>query len=122
MTQAAAYLRVSPEDQVGEDKFGLTDQRATIDSFAKAQGFELARVYSDEGISGATMDRPGLQDLLAEADNGIFEVVIVVKLDRLARGLMPQLWIEKELLRHNVGLISVAEPFREQDPADILLR
>lgn len=122
MARAAAYLRVSTEGQVGEDKFGLADQRTAIDGFVKAQGYELVKTYADEGISGATMDRPELQELLADAAAGAFDVVIVAKLDRLARDLMAQLWIEKELLRHNVELISVAEPFRGQDPANVLFR
>ena len=122
MARAAAYLRVSTENQAGEDKFGLADQRASIEAFAQAQGLELVRVYADEGASGATMERPALQALLTEARSGAFELVIVAKLDRLARDLMAQLWIEKELLRYNVELISVAEPFRGQDPANVLFR
>lgn len=68
------------------------------------------------------MDRPGLRDLLAAAARGEFKAVLVAKMDRVARDLMAQLWIEKELLRGEVELVSVAEPFRGQDPANILFR
>lgn len=122
MTKAAAYLRVSTDGQVGEDKYGLADQKSAIKVYARAQGFEVVAWYSDEGISGATMDRAGLQDMLTDASSGDFKAVIVAKMDRIARDLMAQLWIEKELLRCSVELISAAEPFRGQDPANVLFR
>jgi site-specific DNA recombinase len=121
MTKAAGYLRVSGEGQIGEDKYGLAAQREAVETYAKAQGYEVAEWYVDEVISGATLDRPELTRLLNDA-GGKFAFVIVAKMDRIARDLMAQLWIEKELLRGNVELISVAEPFRGQDPANVLFR
>ena len=122
MTKAAGYLRVSGEGQIGEDKYGLAAQREAIETYAKAQGYEVAEWYVDEAVSGATLDRPELTRLLNDAAGGKFAVVLVAKMDRVARDLMAQLWIEKELLRGDVELISVAEPFRGQDPANVLFR
>ena len=68
------------------------------------------------------MDRPGLQELLQDSGNERFGVVIVAKMDRIARDLMSQLWIEKELLKNGAELVSAAEPFRGNDPANILFR
>jgi len=121
MTKAAGYLRVSGEGQIGEDKYGLAAQREAIETYAKAQGYEVAEWYVDEAVSGATLDRPELTRLLNDA-GGKFAFVIVAKMDRIARDLMAQLWIEKELLRGDVELVSVAEPFRGQDPANVLFR
>jgi site-specific DNA recombinase len=121
MAKAAGYLRVSTEGQIGEDRFGLEAQREAVEAYAKAEGYEVAEWYVDEAVSGATLDRPELTRLLNDA-GGKFAFVIVAKMDRIARDLMAQLWIEKELLRGNVELISVAEPFRGQDPANVLFR
>jgi site-specific DNA recombinase len=121
MAKAAGYLRVSTEGQIGEDRFGLEAQREAVEAYAKAEGYEVAEWYVDEAVSGATLDRPELTRLLNDA-GGKFAFVLVAKMDRLARDLMAQLWIEKELLRGNVELISVAEPFRGQDPANVLFR
>jgi len=121
MTKAAGYLRVSGEGQIGEDKYGLAAQREAVEAYAKAEGYEVAEWYVDEAVSGATLDRPELTRLLNDA-GGKFAVVLVAKMDRVARDLMAQLWIEKELLRGDVELISVAEPFRGQDPANVLFR
>jgi DNA invertase Pin-like site-specific DNA recombinase len=120
--KAAAYLRVSTDGQVGEDKFGLPSQQEAIQDFARSNGLEIVEWYSDEGYSGGVMERPGLQELIRDAGNNGFKIVIAAKMDRVARDLMAQLWIEKELLKSGVELVSVAEPFRGQDPANVLFR
>ncbi len=119
--KTAAYVRVSTQDQAGEDRFGLTDQKQAIEAYAKSHGHEVVAWYSDE-VSGATLDRPGLQELLTHSGKDMFKAVLVTKMDRVARDLMAQLWIEKELLRHDIEIISTAEPFRGQNPANVLFR
>ncbi len=122
MTNIAAYLRVSTANQAGEDKFGIEAQRNSIEEWAKQNDVTIVAWYEDDGISGATLNRDGLQTLLADAEQHTFTGVLVAKMDRVARDLMAQLWIEKELLKHGVELISVSEPFRGQDPANVLFR
>lgn len=122
MMKAAAYLRVSTEGQTGEDRFGLAAQKEAVEGYAQAQGVEIVGWYIDEAVSGATLDRPELTRLLADAEAEAFGTVVVAKMDRVARDLMAGLWIEKELLRCGVELVSVAEPFRGQDPANVLFR
>jgi len=119
--KTAAYLRVSTQDQAGDDRFGLSDQKQAIKAYAKSHGHEVVAWYSDE-VSGATLDRPGLQELLTHSGKDMFKAVLVAKMDRIARDLMAQLWIEKELLKHDVEIVSTAEPFRGQDPANVLFR
>mgnify|MGYP001160725052 FL=1 len=120
--KAAVYLRVSTEAQTGPDRFGLAAQLEAINTYAAQQGFDIVATFEDPGISGATLDRPGLQAMISAASRGEFEAVIVAKMDRIARDLMAQLWIEKELLKHSVEIISAAEQFRGQDPANVLFR
>lgn len=120
--KAVGYLRVSTGNQVGEDKFGLAAQKQAITTYARENGFELVEWQQDRGISGATLDRPGLSDIFAGAKEGRFAVVLVAKMDRIARDLMLQLWIEKELLKYKVEIVSAAEPFRGQDPTNKLFR
>ena len=120
--RATGYLRVSTEAQAGEDRFGLEAQTEAIRNFAKGQGYDLVSWYTDAGVSGGTLERPELQRLLEDSRTGQFEVVLVAKMDRVARDLMAQLWLEKELLRSDVEIISVAEPFRGQDATNRLFR
>ncbi len=119
---AAGYVRVSSPDQAGDDRFGLADQRHAIAAYAKSQKVEMVAWYADEGVSGAILERPQLQQMVTDANGKTFQMVLVAKMDRLARDLMAQLWIEKELLTHAVELVSAAEPFRGQDPSSVLFR
>jgi len=119
---AAGYLRVSTDAQASADRYGLESQRSDIETYAKAYGFEIGLWFVDAGISGATLDRPGLSDLLSSSLSHSFTAVITAKMDRVARDLMAQLWIEKELLKAGVEIISVAEPFRSQDATNRLFR
>lgn len=119
---AAAYLRVSTDGQVGEDKYGLAAQRQAITDFATTNGIEIVRWYSDEGYSGATLDRPALQSLITDASSFHFASVLVAKTDRIARDLFIQLWVEKELSKHDVQIISAGEPFHGSDPMTVAFR
>ena len=68
MTLAAAYIRVSSEMQVDVGA-SLPSQLSAIREFAIKNGYEIlaGHVYSDEGISARTTDRPELQRIIAEA-------------------------------------------------------
>ena len=80
MKRAAAYLRVSTLDQ--HPKTQLHDLKA----LAESRGFRVVQVYEDRS-SGARASRPGLDQLLADARRGKFEVVLVWASDRLARSV-----------------------------------
>jgi len=118
----ATYQRVSTDGQVGGDRFGLPAQLEAIKDFAERNGYEIIANFEDAGFSGSTMQRPGLQNVLLSAGQLPFRAVLVAKMDRIARDLMAQLWIEKELMKNNVEIISVAEPFRGRDSANVLFR
>ena len=121
--KGAAYLRVSTENQTGEDRYGMESQRQAIKEYCRAQGIDIIAWYEDPGISGSTLDRPGLQQLLSDASQGEFQQVIVAKMDRVARDLYASLFIEKQLLIHDIPIISVSEPLNgNDDPAVVLFR
>lgn len=115
--KVVGYIRVSTDNQV-EDGQGLEIQKDTIKKYCKEKDFELIRIYSDPGESGATIEkRQGLLELLRNAKEKKFKKVIVAKLDRIARDTFATLWIEKEFKKVDVDLFSIAEPYRWDDPA-----
>jgi len=120
--KAVAYLRVSTDAQAKEDRFGLDAQREAIDKYAKQNNIEIKKYYIDAGISGATLARPELDRLLKDSDKKTFDTVIVAKLDRIARKLFYQLWIEKELNKYDINIVSVSEPYNEQDSMTVAFR
>ena len=104
------YIRVSTEDQVREG-YSLDVQREYLINFAKQHGYEVYEVYSDEGISAGTTDRPALQKLLKDAKQKKFDLVIVYKIDRLSRRLKDLIDIADQLESYGVGFKSATEPF-----------
>lgn len=117
-----AYCRVSTEGQA-EHGMGLQIQRDAIQRFiTEHPEYELVKVFEDPGFSGASLNRPGLKALLDEAKDKRFAKIIIAKLDRLARDLYIQLWVEKELLVHGIEVISLAEAFNGRDPMTTAMR
>jgi len=81
------YLRVSSDGQKGEDKDGLKRQLRAISSFAKAHGYTIAKVFSDEGVSGTVAHnaRPAFKQLLAALYGNCIKTVVIEDVDRLGR-------------------------------------
>lgn len=88
--RAVLYLRVSTEAQV--DGYGLDAQRDAAETYARRHGWEVVAVYSDDGVSGVldAVDRPALLDALGMLRDDLADVLVVPRLDRLARRLTTQ--------------------------------
>lgn len=117
--RAAVYLRVSTLAQSEEDAYGLDVQEERARKFCNSQGYILdeAHLYTDK-ISGGTKpeDREGLSKLLAAAERGEFDCVLVYKIDRLARNLKIFLGIVEQLLALKLIFRSVTEPIDTSTP------
>jgi site-specific DNA recombinase len=109
--KAAGYARVSTDEQVAEG-VSLENQESRIRAYAESQGWELLRIYREEGYSGRIMERPELQRMLQDIRAGGIGVVLVYKVDRLTRR-QKDLWtlLEDEFEPNGVGFKSVVEPF-----------
>lgn len=111
MKNVVAYIRVSTDGQVGEDKFGLDAQREQITKYCKENDYSIQRWYSDEGESGAKY-RPGFDEIVyGEVTNPPVEAVVVAKSDRVARDINVYFCYQGMLLRKNIELISITEDF-----------
>ena len=122
-TKAFGYLRVSGKGQLKGD--GLTRQHLAIMGYAKAHDINVVKMYREEGITG-TMEasaRPAwAETLVALHSNGV-KIIIVERLDRLARDLMAQEVAIADLQKHGFTLVSVLEPdLMATDPTRILMR
>lgn len=118
---ACGYIRVSTSDQA-ENGLSLPLQREAIARYCQQHALRLLKVYEDPGRSGATIERAGLQSLLAEAKLRQFKKVVVWRLDRWSRDLYQGLWLSKELLVHGIEVVSISEPFNGQDPLTKAMR
>lgn len=116
----AIYIRVSTEDQAKEG-YSLEVQREYLESFAAREGYEVFKVYSDDGISAYSTRRSALQMLLADAKAKRFTLVIVYKIDRFSRNLKDLLMLVDELFSYGVEFKSATEPFDSTTSAGKLM-
>ena len=107
-TRIATYARVSSQEQALEGT-SMEFQDSQMTAYCQLQGWAVINSYTDPGYSGKDGNRPGLQQLLSDAKIGLFDAVLVYKLDRLARNLRLLLDIEQQLRACGVSLVSVKE-------------
>ncbi len=101
--KVALYLRVSTADQT------TLNQELELNQFCKMQGFEVFKIYKDEGISGSKTTRPALDLMLQDMRKGCFESVVVWKFDRLGRSAQHLLQVLEEMKNKKVRLIATAQ-------------
>lgn len=108
--KAFAYLRVSGESQVEGD--GFPRQRAAIKKWAEANNVRIVRWFEEKGVSGSTegVDRPAFQEMLTALLSNGTRMVLIERLDRIARDIVVQESILKELNRKGFELVSASEP------------
>ncbi len=113
--RCAIYTRKSSEEGLEQDFNSLHAQREACEAFIKSQkheGWEVVPTpYDDGGISGATIDRPALQQLLFDIKAGKIDVVVVYKVDRLTRSLADFAKIVEVFDHHGASFVSVTQQF-----------
>ena len=110
MRMAAIYARVSSEQQREENT--IASQTASLIEFAKSHDLEVPKewVFEDEGYSGATLERPGLERVRDLAAEGQIQVVLAYSPDRLSRKYAYQILLIEEFARHGVETLFVKSP------------
>jgi len=110
MKAAATYARVSSEQQKEENT--IASQTAALIEFAREQGYGVPDewVVEDEGFSGASLLRPGLERLRDLAAEGHIQAVLIHAPDRLSRKYAYQVLLTEEFARHGVETIFLKAP------------
>jgi len=111
------YTRVSTDRQA-EEGYSLAIQEEKLRAFAATMdGTVEVELLRDDGYSGGSLDRPGIQTLIREVEAGAVTHVAVMKLDRLSRSLKDTMYlIEDVFLKNNVSFISLYESFDTGTP------
>src|ERR1035438_7094729 len=110
MKMAAIYARVSSEQQ--REEHTIASQTAALIEFAKSHELEVPKewVFEDEGYSGATLERPGLERVRDLAAEGQIQAVLAYAPDRLSRKYAYQILLIEELARNGVETLFVKAP------------
>ena len=113
--RCAIYTRVSTENGLEQEFNSLHAQREAAQAYIKSQaheGWKLIRDhYDDGGFSGGSLERPGLQKLLADLRERRIDIVVVYKVDRLTRSLTDFAKLVEQFDAHGVAFVSVTQSF-----------
>ena len=113
--RCAIYTRKSTEEGLEQDFNSLDAQREACAAYVASQKNEgwvlLPQTYDDGGISGGTLDRPGIQRLLADVDAGLVDQIVVYKVDRLTRSLTDFSKLVERLDAAEASFVSVTQSF-----------
>ncbi len=120
MKAAAIYARVSSDRQKEEQT--IASQTEALIEYGRQEGYVVADnwILQDEGYSGATLIRPGLERLRDLASEGQIENVLIYSPDRLSRKYAYQILLMEEFARHGVEVIFIKSP-RASTPEEHLL-
>lgn len=116
MTQVVGYVRVSTEEQ----SISVEAQKAKLEAYANLYDLTLVETIVDFGISGKTLDRPGIQKALAILTEGQAEGLLIVKLDRLTRNVSDLGYLLSNYFE-KFALMSVSEQFDTRTAAGRLV-
>ena len=115
ISRCAIYTRKSTEHNLDLEFNSLDAQREACEAYIKSQAHEGWRLiphhYDDGGLSGASLERPALQELLAAVGSGKIDIIVVYKVDRLTRSLADFAKLVELFDQHAVSFVSVTQSF-----------
>lgn len=115
--KAAIYARYSSDNQREES---IEAQARAIKEYAEKEGIQIVKLYTDEARSATTDNRPQFLQMIQDSKLGLFDIVLVHKLDRFARNRYDSAFYKRELKQNDVRLISILENL-DDSPESIIL-
>lgn len=110
--KCAIYCRLSCDDGTIDDSSSIQTQKDALSKYALQNGYEIFKIYVDDGISGTHDQRPGFQSMLRDAELGLFQILLTKDLSRLARNyLQAGYYMEEFFPKHHIRYIAVNDNY-----------
>ena len=112
--KCAVYVRKSTEHGLEQEFNSLLNQDESCKAYIASQAFnnwEYVRTYTDTAISGGTMERPALKQMLDDMAHGLVNTVVVYKVDRLSRSILDFHNMMKYFDKYNCNFVSITQAF-----------
>ena len=107
---AALYCRLSRDDNLDTESNSISNQKKILQKAAGERGYSDTQFFVDDGITGTTMKRPGLQKMLQAIERGYISAVFVKDLSRLGRNYIEVGRLTEEFFpAHDVRLVAVSD-------------
>lgn len=118
--RCAVYTRKSTAAGLEKDFNSLDSQREACLDYVRSQASRgwvaIDEAYDDGGFTGANIERPGFQKLLDHVRQGLIDVVVIYKVDRLSRSLVDFSRVMEHFSRFRVAFVSITQNFSTADP------
>ncbi len=106
---AAIYIRVSTQEQA-QQGFSLNAQQDALENYAKALGYEISKIYRDEGKSAKNIQqRPEMVQMLQDAESKKFSAIFIYKLDRFSRSIKDLILTIDKLKEWGIDFVSLQD-------------
>lgn len=115
--RVAQYARFSSDNQRSES---IDAQIRAMNQFCKQNHWQVVSTYTDEARSATTDNRPQFQQMITDSSKGLFDIVLVHKLDRFSRDRYDSAIYKKKLKKNNVRLCSALERI-DSSPESIMM-
>lgn len=117
--RCAIYTRKSTEEGLDKEFNTLEAQRESGENYVKSQSYQgweiIPTRYDDGGFSGGNLNRPALQQLMSDVENGLVDMIVVYKIDRLTCSLVDFAKLVAVLDEHHCSFVSVTQNFNTYD-------
>ncbi len=104
----AIYVRVSTQEQASQG-YSLNAQQEALENYAKALGYDIYRIYRDEGKSAKDLKRPEMTQMLKDAEDHKFQAIFIYKLDRFSRSLKDLILTIEKLKELGIDFVSLQD-------------
>lgn len=112
--KCAIYTRKSTEHGLEQEFNSLQNQEESCKAYIASQafnGWQYYKTYSDAAISGGTMERPALKQMLDDMSHGLVNTVVVYKVDRLSRSILDFHNMMKYFEKYGANFVSITQSF-----------
>lgn len=107
---ASLYLRLSRDDNLEGESYGIGNQKKLLTTVAKEKGYTNLLIYIDDGISGVTMNRPDYIRMIEDFENNKSSALFVKDLSRIGRNYIEVGRLTEEFLpEHDIRLVAVSD-------------
>lgn len=107
---AFLYLRLSRDDNLEGESYSISNQKKLLTKAAKDMGYTNLVIYSDDGVSGVTMNRPGFNEMMAELEKDHAAAVFVKDMSRLGRNYIEVGRLTEEFFpQHEIRLVAISD-------------
>lgn len=104
----AIYVRVSTQEQATQG-YSLNAQQEALENYAKALGYDIFKIYRDEGKSAKDLKRPEMTQMLQDAEDHKFQAIFIYKLDRFSRSLKDLILTIDKLKQLGIDFVSLQD-------------